>query len=239
MIRAALFAPAIAVIGVLAVASLARTEAQTADAPQVVLQYPLGGETFNQQIPLMQLCFAAPVNIRDKGAGGDFDFSVVRPDGRAIGHVAVFQSDALGVVIERMSQVEEAEGDWLFEWRLTNPDATAEASGEIAFSVDLDSGETPLMQANACLGPEGTATPRPTLPPATGPTPTKLDQITPTPLPAETTLPTDDGTDEEPEEDDDGADTPLIVVGVAAVSAAALLLAAVLWRLSQRGRAGP
>src|SRR3989304_1215996 len=67
--------------------------------PRVIEIFPEEGAVLAEPPELLHMCFATPVNIRDLDKGGDFDFSVLKPDGRGVGLRIVFQSDGFGVTI--------------------------------------------------------------------------------------------------------------------------------------------
>ena len=125
--------------GVLAAAVLIASLAQIAPVqaqPLAVLVSPRDGQVLAEPPAIIHMCFNRPVNVRDLDKGGDFRFRVVMPDGRALGLRIVFQPDGLGVDVHPgIPPDQPAEGDWTFEWRVTDPNTLEPNSGSVKFTV--------------------------------------------------------------------------------------------------------
>jgi hypothetical protein len=177
----------------LALLSAPSTSSAHAADPQPVLVYqnPAEGQVIQQAAFGIQLCFESPVNIKDQDKGGDFDFTLIAPDGEHLGSRDVFQPDGLGVTIYPGAPIGDTKGQWKFQYRLTSPDAQSALEGEINYTVDPNG--TPLPQATppVCVGPDGTATaspvPTPTATPAVGSATPTGASASPTARPASAT----------------------------------------------------
>lgn len=120
--------------------------------PELVLIYPEDGDVLNEPPPILQLCFKEPVNILDLDKGGDFRFGVITPDGRGLGLRIVFQPDGLGVGIHPGYPTPPLEGEWTFNWRVTEPVTLEPASGTIKFTVSPDGSPVPEKAPTPCGG---------------------------------------------------------------------------------------
>lgn len=132
--------------------------------PQPTLVFPEDGAVFSDPPPVLRLCFAEPVNIRDLDDGGDFRFAVVTPQGTSLGLRIVFQRDGLGVDVHRGIPQEPVEGNWTFDWRVTDPETLEAAEGRVSFTVGPEGRpapeEPPVSCAEAALAtPEATPSP--------------------------------------------------------------------------------
>ena len=185
-----------------------------ADAePQVTYLYPSEGDVLAEPPTQIRMCFASPVNNRDLHAGGDFQFNVVTPDGIPLGLRIVFDIDARGVTVFPGLPEDAPDGEWLFEWRVTDPDTLDPATGAIAFTVSPDGSPQPEELPESCLA----ATP--------------VSAVTPTPVPdvTSTATPATAG-----EEDGDGLDTLAISLIAAASLVGAAAAAGLILRLIRR-----
>jgi len=142
--------------------------------PEVILVFPEEGDIMAEPPPIIRMCFARPINIRDLDDGGDFRFRVTTPEGRGLGLRIVFQTDGLGVDIHRGIPEGETEGEWTFEWRVTEPDTLEPAQGTLRFLVGP--GGSPVPEEPPANCPSGNLTP------VTGITPTTVT-ASPTPPP--------------------------------------------------------
>ena len=171
--RAAVIAALILTAGVLLLLQPSDAGAQ----PEVSFIFPEDGAVLAEPPPIIQMCFASPVNIRDLDKGGDFRFRLLRPDGRGLGLRIVFQRDGLGVNILPGLPEDPPRGQWTFEWRVTDPDTLEPAMGTIHYTVSPTGSPVPELEEPLprCLSdgspapPGSTATPSPSDTP--GPTP--------------------------------------------------------------------
>src|SRR3989304_1691614 len=65
--------------------------------PEVIVTFPKDGEVLSGSPPMIRICFADPVNVRDPSDGGDFGFTVADPEGNSLGLRIVLKIDGLGV----------------------------------------------------------------------------------------------------------------------------------------------
>lgn len=186
-----------------------------ADEPVILSQFPEDGDTLKEPPFVLAMCFKNPVNVKDLDKGGDFNFSIVSPDGGGLGVRIVFQPDGYGVALyPNTSTVVKKEGDWSWKYRLTDNATLDPLEGTVKFSVKVQGGSEIISATPAsCLAPG--ATPQPTLivpgtPGATAapiPTPKPGETVKPgsptaTPKPGQTAEPHPSG--ETPESDGDG-----------------------------------
>jgi len=130
--------------------------------PELVSNYPADGDVLNEPPAILQLCFKEPVNILDLDKGGDFRFSVMTPAGQGLGLRIVFQPDGLGVGIHPGYPTPPLEGEWTFNWRVTEPQTLEPASGTIKFTVSPDGSPLPDKAPTPCGGtPFPDVTPEP------------------------------------------------------------------------------
>jgi hypothetical protein len=180
MIRRSFLALPVAVLALLAALPAAGASAQTPDpqGPQLVYQNVHDGDTLQAPAFALQLCFSAPINIKDLDKGGDFGFSVVEPDNIGLGHRDVFQRDGWGISVYPGDPVGETNGQWTFTYKVSTPDAQHETTGTIHYTVDPAGQPVPAETPPACVASGGTATPSPT-PDPNAPTPTPTPTIDP------------------------------------------------------------
>jgi hypothetical protein len=169
--------------------------------PELILIYPEDGAVLNAPPTIIHMCFREPINILDLDKGGDFKFSVLTPDGRGLGLRIVFQPNGLGVDIHPGYPTPPLEGEWTYEWRVTEPETLEPASGTIKFTVSPDGSPIPEEPPVPC-----------------GQTPGPDDEATPT-----TSTPVD--------EDDGGNDALLIAVLAVGAIGGAVALGLLVWRL--------
>ncbi len=119
--------------------------------------------------PIIRVCFASPVNVRDLDAGGDFRFAVTTPEDRGLGLRIVFRPDGLGVDVHAGFPEDPLEGEWTFEWRVTDPETLEPAEGTVKFTVSPDGSPVPEEPPEPCV-PDDTPSPSPTSEPTATPT---------------------------------------------------------------------
>ena len=177
--------------------------------PEPTLQFPEDGDVLEEPPPILRMCFANPVNIRDLNAGGDFRFAVITPESQALGLRIVFRPDGLGVDVHPGLPEDALEGEWTFEWRVTDPETLEPAEGTVKFTVSADGSPAPEEPPEPCV-PDETPAPSPT--------------SAPTATPAE-------------DEDDDGPDALFLglIIGIPIVAAATAGLALLLLIRRRRG----
>lgn len=151
-----------------------------ADKPVITYMFPRDGDVLTEKPAVIQMCFARPVNNRDKDKGGDFDFRLVPPDRSGVGMRIVFQPDGYGLAIYPNLADKPDVGQWTFTYRVTDYTVTDDATeGQITFTVKP--GGSPVIKQTPppCTGD---MTPGPTLIPAgTG---TTAAASSPSPAPA-------------------------------------------------------
>ena len=201
-----------AIVGLaLATAALFLSLSSPADAePKVVLMYPEDGDVLVAPPPIIHMCFASPINVQDLDKGGDFRFSVLMPKGQGLGLRIVFQPDGFGADIHPGYPKEDLEGEWTFQWRVTEPDTLEPASGTVKFTVAAGGSPVPEKDPEPCVG-EGT-------PNASG-----------------TVSSTPNGNNSGGGDDDGGLDTTVIIIIAVAVAAGAGVVGFVLYRVRSRG----
>ncbi len=199
------------VISALALATaLLLLQTSTADAqPETTFIYPEDGAVFGAPPPIMRLCFATPVNIQDLDKGGDFRFSVITPQGRALGLRIVFQSDGLGVDIHRGIPTEPVEGEWTFEWRVTDPGTLEPAEGRLSFTVTPIGSPAPEEPPGNCAE-AATATP----------------EIS--------SSPTADAVEDGGDDNDGGTDTDVLIIAIVGAVVGVAALGSVLFYFIRR-----
>ena len=202
-----------AMVGVaLAAAAVLLSLPSSVDAkPKVVLMYPEEGAILAAPPPVIHMCFANPVNVKDLDKGGDFRFNVLMPEGQGLGLRIVFQPDGYGVAVHPGYPVDFPTGEWTFQWRVTEPETLQPASGTVKFYVAANGSPVPKEEPEACVG-EGT-------PNASG-----------------TVRSTPNGNDSGGGDDNGGLDTIVIIIIAVAAAAGAGVVGFVLYRV--RGRRG-
>ncbi len=160
----------VVVIGLAATGAAPRALAQ---APTATYMSVKDGDVLREPAFVLQMCFAQPINVRDKGKGGDFDFSLVEPDRIGLGMWIVFQPDGNGVAIYPGTAPGQTDGEWTFTWRVTNPATLEPAEGAVKFTVDPGGQPVPTSTPRGCLaGGIPGPTDAPTSGPTTSPSPT-------------------------------------------------------------------
>jgi len=160
----------LAIISALALAAaLALLWTPTADAqPEPTLVFPKDGDVLAEPPPIIRMCFDSPVNIQDLDAGGDFRFAVITPESRGLGLRIVFRPDGLGVDVHRGLPEGTLEGEWTFEWRVTDPETLEPAEGTVKFTVSPDGSPVPEEPPEPCVT-DNTPSPSPTSAPTATP----------------------------------------------------------------------
>ena len=133
----------------------------TGAQPEVTFLFPADGDTLAEPPSAIHLCFASAVNIKNLDEGGDFSFRVFEPSGRGLGLRIVFQPDGFGVDIYP-GVPEEPEGEWTFEWRVTDPDTLEPTEGAIGYTVGPGGDPLPDKPFSRCPGGGSAPTPSPT-----------------------------------------------------------------------------
>jgi methionine-rich copper-binding protein CopC len=118
--------------------------------PEVTATYPAEGDVLAKPPERIRICFADPVNIRDLGAGGDFGFTVVAPGERSLGLRIVFQVNGLGVDVLPGNSDQPTDGEWIVNWRVTDPDTLEPSEGTIKFTVGPDGSPAPQQLPVTC-----------------------------------------------------------------------------------------
>lgn len=143
-------APALTLALVSTFALLALATPAAAQAPVLTEIYPADGDVLAEPPANLHLCFARPVDNADDA---DFRFRVTTPLGSTLGARIVFQPDGLGVDMQPGLPDEPIEGEWIFEWRVTDDETKEPTTGEIHYQVSAD-GEPPIEQFERCTGEE-------------------------------------------------------------------------------------
>ncbi len=183
-----------------------------AKAPEITYMFPEDGDTVAEALTVIQMCFAEPIDVRDKQDGGQWDFSLTAPGNRGLGMRIVFQPDGYGAAIYPGLIDDDGQGTWTFTFRIADRQ-TGEETKETT-SYDVGEGGIPPLEAPPPMctssGPSAPAT----TPAASSPEPTPANSL--------------DG------RDDDGLgvlELALITVGVAA---GVLLLAVIGYGIRNR-----
>ncbi len=135
--------------------------------PTVTFMFPEDGAVLAEPPQVIRMCFSSPVNVRDLDKGGDFRFSVLRPNGSGLGLRIVFQRDGFGVGVHPGLPEEPPPGEWTFEWRVTDPDTLEPVTGTIHFTVSPSGSPVPEDPPPRCstdgspIAPGATLTPVP------------------------------------------------------------------------------
>ena len=139
--------------------------------PEVTATYPADGDVLAKAPPIIRICFADSVNVRNLTEGGDFGFTVTAPEEKSLGLRIVFKIDGLGVDLFAGSSSVLAEGDWVVDWRVTDPETLDPATGTIRFTVGPEGDPVPEEPPISCTGgePMGSSTPVDVTPDATEP----------------------------------------------------------------------
>jgi methionine-rich copper-binding protein CopC len=150
-------------------ATLLLLQARPASAkPELTHSFPEDGDVLAGPPANIQLCFAGPINTKDKDKGGDFDFTILPPDGIPLGYRTIFQSDGFGLVVQPGEPEGDAEGEWTFTWRVTDAETLDPAEGTITFTVGPEGTPVPEGQPARCTrggGPAASPTAGATLTP--------------------------------------------------------------------------
>jgi hypothetical protein len=135
----------------LAVAGLTFASPAAAQAPELTVRFPEEGAILAEPPTNIHLCFSRPVDVADDA---DFRFLVTTPLGTPLGARIVFQPDGLGVdMMPGILPEEPPEGDWTFEYRVTDVETKEPLQGVINYQVAP--GGAPLPQTfDRCTGEE-------------------------------------------------------------------------------------
>jgi len=135
----------------LAVAALALVSPAAAQAPELTVRFPDEGAVLAEPPTNLHLCFSRPVDVADDA---DFRFLVTTPLGTPLGARIVFQPDGFGVdMMPGILPEEPPEGEWTFEYRVTDVETKEPLQGVILYQVAP--GGAPLPQTfDRCTGEE-------------------------------------------------------------------------------------
>lgn len=112
--------------------------------------FPAEGDELVAPPTIIHMCFANPVNNKDLDKGGDFSFDVREPDGRRLGLRIVFQPDGYGLEVHPGLHEDTPEGEWTFEWRVTDAETLEPATGTVKFTVSADGDPLPAEPLSRC-----------------------------------------------------------------------------------------
>jgi len=118
--------------------------------PQVTFVFPAEGDVLAEPPRIIHMCFANPVNIKDLDKGGNFRFDVAMADGRSLGLRIVFQPDGYGLEVHPGLPGDPPEGQWKFEWRVTDAKTLAPATGTVKFTVSPEGSPLPEEPLSRC-----------------------------------------------------------------------------------------
>lgn len=188
-----------------------------ADEPEITFQYPKDGDVFLEPLVVIQICFNAPIDVRDLPpiGEGDFNFDMDRPNGLGVGMRIVFQPNGYGATIYPGIIEEDIEGDWSLTFRVRDRESLDTLEHIISWQVQ--SGGDPIV------------TPTPAVCPTTGDPPT-----TPIDNPDTTPVATDQGDGTGGLDEDSDSDVlKLVLLTISAAGAAGVLLL-IGYRIRQR-----
>ena len=148
----------------LAVAATATLEAQER-TPELTFMFPQDGDVFGEPLPVIQMCFAEPINNKDLDKGGDFKFTLSPPNNLpGLGMRIVFQPDGQGLAIYPGVFEDVPDGEWTFEYRVTDADTLTPLEGFVHYEV-REGGNPPLQPTPAACTAASTPAPEVTQPP--------------------------------------------------------------------------
>lgn len=124
--------------------------------PQLISVSPPDGAVLAEPPSHIQLCFAEPVDNADDA---DFLFRLIKPDGHGLGLRIVFQPDGLGVDVQPGLPKAPPQGEWSFEWRVTDAVTKEPASGTVRFQVMAGGSPISSDPPSLCTGAEATPAP--------------------------------------------------------------------------------
>jgi hypothetical protein len=157
-------------------------ERARADEPVITYQFPEEGDALKEPPFVLQMCFQRPVNVKDLDKGGDFHFRLTRPDRFGLGMRIVFQPDGYGVAIyPGLPSDPIPEGQWTWEYRLTDDETLEATEGVVTFSVDSENGEEIIQVTPPSCSSGATPGPTPVRPGTPGPGETPDPDATPGP----------------------------------------------------------
>lgn len=191
---------------VLLVSSLLPGAVRHAAADEPVITYISieDGDVFAEPLSVIQICFEDPIDVRDLPPldEGDFEFSLVRPNGFRVGMRIVFQANGYGVAVYPGIVEEDFNGEWTFSFTVRDRESLDPVSRTVTYEVRP--GGDPIL------------TPTPQMCPTEG-----------TPVPSDPTGSPDNGTNgdgDEPTPDpglDEGDDDPdLLLLSLLTIGAA-------------------
>lgn len=126
-----------------------------AKAPEITFMFPKEGGTYAEPLKVLQMCFSEPINVKDLDKGGDFRFRVNPPNGPSLGLRIVFQPNGLGVAVYPGPFDGDPEGEWTFEWRVTDAATLEPLDSKTKYSVQ--EGGEPILQPTPVDCPPGGA----------------------------------------------------------------------------------
>ena len=145
---------------------------ESGEGPQILYQNLSDGDVLAELPFVVQFCFAEPVDVTDRHEGGDFDFTLLTPEGLGLADRTAFQPDGYGVAVYPGSPPPVASGFptakdqvWTFEWRVTDAEDLAPAEGTIRFTIE-EGGELIREEVSPCTRSGSTAGPQQTEAPA-------------------------------------------------------------------------
>lgn len=115
--------------------------------PNLTEQNPAYGDVLQTLPESLHLCFSEPVKVDESS---DWKFSVLTPEGRALGLRIVFKPSGDCVDVFPGAPEEPPQGIWTFEWLVHGQADGSEASGVVKFQLgELQPGETPLEKPDS------------------------------------------------------------------------------------------
>jgi len=144
-------------LAIVAFTAITAPRAAFASQPEIIFQFPQDGLVLQQPPKVLQMCFKQPVNVKDLDKGGDFNFRLLRPDRFGLGMRIVFQPDAYGVAIyPGLPDEAIPEGEWTWDYRVTDAEAKDALEGTVKFSVNSQTGQGILeVTPPACSSGQG------------------------------------------------------------------------------------
>jgi len=156
----------LSVLALVAAIALSALPSVTHAQPRVTEIFPQDGAVLAEAPAFFHMCFGSAVA---ESVGEVNRFRVVRPDGRTAGLRIVFEPGRFGVRIEPSLVAAPPEGEWTFEWLVTDAETGEAAEGAIAFTVRHGGDPVPEDLPEPCplSPPAATPTAVPTTPEAT------------------------------------------------------------------------
>jgi hypothetical protein len=128
-----------------------------ADEPVITFQYPgpEGDDVFLEPLLVIQICFAEPIDVRDKppsGPDGEFEFDIDRPDGLGLGMRIVFQANGYGVAIyPGIAPEDSEEGDWALNYQVRDAASLDRLNDRIVW--EIQTGGEPVITPTPAVCP--------------------------------------------------------------------------------------